>query len=236
MSDKKSPEAMLEEAWHSIAEIEAPLDVRLAMFVDRARELVPWLMGAYDNFIDRIARSDAGSGAAGVGDTMPDFVMPDQTGRLVSFRELLATGPLVISFNRGQWCEFCRMEVNALAKAHDELTNAGAQVVSIVPDKGEAASEIVDTNDLPFTVLVDVDLGFALSLGLAVWVGHEIKDLYENKMGIHLNQRQGNDAWLVPIPATIVVGTDGRIIDSYVDPDFRRRMTMDAIRSAVRSA
>ena len=236
VTSAKSPDQLLEDAWVSIEATDAPLDVRLARFVDQARELAPWLMTAYDGFVDRLVKAGAGEGAPGVGDVLPAFVLPNQNGELVSSAELLIKGPLIISMNRGQWCEFCRMEVRALAKAHAELVNNGAQIVSIVPDTSEYAAQLVDANTLPFAVLSDIDLGYALSLGLAVWVGEEIKNLYNNKMGVHLAQRHGNEAWLLPIPATIVVGSNGRVIASQIEPDFRRRMTIESIRIALGSA
>ena len=44
-------------------------------------------------------------GAAGpkVGQPSPSFEIPDQLGRLVSSKELLNNGPLVVSFYRGNW-------------------------------------------------------------------------------------------------------------------------------------
>ena len=38
-----------------------------------------------------------------VGDTAPDFTLPNDAGRPVSCRELRARGPLVVSFFRGRW-------------------------------------------------------------------------------------------------------------------------------------
>lgn len=40
---------------------------------------------------------------ARVGQRAPDFVLPNAGGRPVSFKELLARGPLVLSFYRGRW-------------------------------------------------------------------------------------------------------------------------------------
>ena len=37
------------------------------------------------------------------GDRAPDFALPDQNGRLLSSRQLLAKGPLVLGFYRGVW-------------------------------------------------------------------------------------------------------------------------------------
>ena len=38
---------------------------------------------------------------------------------------------------------------------------------------------------------------------------------------------QGTNTWLLPIPATFVVGTDGEVKARFVDPDYRKRMTIE---------
>ncbi len=37
------------------------------------------------------------------GESAPDFSLPDENGNLVALKSLLAKGPVVISFYRGQW-------------------------------------------------------------------------------------------------------------------------------------
>ncbi len=85
---------------------------------------------------------------------------------------------------------------------------------------------------VPFRVLTDLDLAYALSLGLVFWVGEKIKRTYLG-FGIDLGEFQGNGGWLLPIPATVVVGRDGRVKARFVDPDFRHRMAIEEIMSAV---
>jgi hypothetical protein len=40
----------------------------------------------------------------------------------------------------------------------------------------------------------------------------------------------------LPIPATFVVGSDGRVKARFVEPDFRHRMGMEAILGALAQA
>lgn len=47
------------------------------------------------------------------GDPAPQFILKDPDGMPVSSRELLAKGPLVISFYRGVWCPYCNLELQA---------------------------------------------------------------------------------------------------------------------------
>lgn len=85
-------------------------------------------------------------------------------------------GPLVISFNRGPWCDHCGLELHALARIYPEIVAAGGQVVSIVPETAKCARILQETRGLPFRVLTDFDLAYALSLGLVFWVGDKIKE------------------------------------------------------------
>jgi peroxiredoxin len=80
-----------------------------------------------------------------------------------------------------------------------------------------------------------VDNGYAMSLGLAIWVGEEMKRLMV-KSGWDPSVTQGADNWMLPIPATFIVGTDGIIRARFVDPDYRMRMAIEDMLAALRSA
>jgi peroxiredoxin len=84
-----------------------------------------------------------------------------------------------------------------------------------------------------FPILTDIDNGYALSLNLAIFVGDELRTLMQDRHD--LPSFQGNSAWMLPIPATFVVGRDGRIKARFVDPDYRRRMAIDELLAALRS-
>jgi hypothetical protein len=51
-----------------------------------------------------------------------------------------------------------------------------------------------------------------------------------------LRVSQGNGGWFLPIPATLVFGSDGRVKARFIDSDFRHRMCTDDVRKAVRDA
>ena len=40
----------------------------------------------------------------------------------------------------------------------------------------------------------------------------------------------------MPVPATFVVATNGEVKARFVDPDYRKRMTIEDLLSALRSA
>src|SRR5262245_35878049 len=170
-----------------------------------------------------------------VGEALPEFCLTDSQGKLVELTALVNDGTLVISFNRGPWCDYCGLALHSLVRTDPEIVDAGGDVVSIVPETAKYARNLQATRGVPFRVLTDMDLGYALSLGLVFWVGQKVMDMYRG-LGIDLAQFQGNGGWFLPIPATLVVGCDGRVKARFVDPELRHRMRTEDIVEAVREA
>jgi len=223
----------LEEAFREICAREGPLRGRLEDFSTAVRAFSLPFAEAYDELVQRLAAGQAGTAAPGVGDPMPPFVLPDAGGALVSLEDILASGPAIVSFNRGHWCEYCAIELTALNQALNEFAAHGAQVVSIMPETREYIAATSNRYKSAFAILADLDNSYALSLGLAIWLGERVRKIYLEH-GLNLDRFQRSDAWFVPIPATFVVGRDGRIAGRYVDPDFRRRMEIDDILAALK--
>jgi peroxiredoxin len=232
LSDEKSLDEALAEAFQKADSLQAPLEERLEAYLADSRKLLPELEATYDQLVERIRDNGADEQVPAVGQVMPDFLMTDSEGRLVDLASLTARGPLVISFNRGPWCDYCGLELHALARAYPYIVEVGGEVVSIVAEIGKYARDLQEKRGLPFTVLTDLDLAYALSLGLVFWVGEKIKETYRG-FGIDLAQFQGHGGWLLPIPATLVVGKDSRVKARFVDPDFRHRMGVEDILSAL---
>ncbi len=192
----------------------------------------PQTARAYAAIVQRLSDADAGRTAPNVGDDFPRFMLPDDSGRLASAEQFLEKGPVVVSMNRGHWCAFCRYELEALQGISDQISKLGASIVAITPERQAFAWEFKVRCNLGFPILSDIDNGFALSLGLAVWSGDELKPILA-EVGIDLEIYQGNPGWIVPIPATYVVERSGRIAARYLDVDFRRRMEPGDILAAL---
>lgn len=91
------------------------------------------------------------------GDLAPTFRLKDQDGNDVSSTDLLAKGPLVVTFYRGVWCPYCNLELQALNEALPALRELGANVVAISPQTAVNSRKSVRTNQLGFPVLSDVN-------------------------------------------------------------------------------
>jgi peroxiredoxin len=227
------PARTIAEAFEHARSLDAPLAERLDTYAQSLREINRPMAEAVDRLVARLDQSRLADSAPAVGEAMPAFLLPDHAGRLVGLEELLARGPLAVNFARGHWCPYCRIAVSALAEIADD--DVAGRIVAIVPDRQEYAAKLRAEANAPFPVLTDIDNAYALSLGLAFWVGEEMEH-HMRARDVDLAGSQGNDSWFVPVPATFIVGSDGRIVARHVDPDYRKRMEVEAVLAALRAA
>ena len=229
------PPSTLTAAFEEARGLDAPLSERLGAYARSLRAFHPNFAEAVDRLVVRLQDGAIIAGAPKEGDAMPTFMLPDHAGRLVTLDDLLAQGPIAVTFARGHWCPYCRIAVSALADVAGDIRNIGAQVAVIVPDRQQYAAKLKADAHAPFPILTDLDNGYAMSLGLVFWVGEELQQLMQSR-GISPDKSQGNDSWFVPVPATFIVGRDGRVMARHVDPDYRKRMEMDAVVAALKVA
>jgi peroxiredoxin len=223
----------LRQAFDQARELDGSMAERLDVFANATRKLHPSTAAIVDRLVARLKQHEAGEDAPKPGDVMPTFLLPDEAGRLVSLKDLVAQGPAVVTFHRGHWCPYCRISISTLVKAQPRIEALGAHMVAIVPDREEFTAEMRQDCNVNFPILSDMDNGYAMSLNLAIWVGAEMKE-YMTKIGRVLPQYQGNDSWMLPIPATFVVGKDSRIKSRFVDPDYRKRMAIEDLINALK--
>jgi len=224
-------EARLQIAFEHCRDMDGSINQRLTAYASALKTINPDFAAGVERLIARLRVNDCGDGAPDIGDAMPDFALPDDSGRIVRLDELLSRGPVAIMFHRGHWCPYCRINLAAIAKHSGDIRDAGGHVAVVTPERQEFAALFRSDTSSPFPVLSDLDNGYALSLNLAIWVGREMETMMAER-GRALPHYQGNDSWMLPIPATFVVGRDGTIKARFVDPDYRTRMDLDQLIAA----
>ncbi len=227
--------ATVEEAFLYCREMDASLSERLDTFAAVSRVLHPEMQDAVDRMVGRLKTHKAGALAPGPGEMLPPFALPDDRGHIVTLDSLLARGPAAITFHRGHWCPYCRINTRVLAGVYDRIAAAGASIAAIVPERERFAAALKADAGLQFPVLSDMDNGYALSINLAIYVGDEMQTLMGDS-GRDLPRYQGNDSWILPIPATFVVAKGGRVVARFIDPDYRKRMAEAELMEALRDA
>jgi peroxiredoxin len=156
------------------------------------------------------------------GDKAPAFVLKDPDGNPVRSADLLAQGPLVLSFYRGAWCPYCNMELQALQEALPAIEARGAKLVAISPQTPVNSRKSVQQNKLGFPILSDAGGEMAEALGIRFALPPYLIELYKGFKN-DLPTFNNDPSWTLPMPARYVIGTDGIIAYAEVNPDYTKR-------------
>ncbi|MHC4079070.1 MAG: protein kinase domain-containing protein [Planctomycetota bacterium] len=165
------------------------------------------------------------------GDQAPHFELTGMSGERLSSRELLARGPLVISFYRGAWCPVCTDELKAFQERLDQIDSLGGSMVAVSPQL-EQHNESQE-HGLTYHVLTDPGNEVAKAYGVAFELPEDLRTFHRT-LGLDLKQFNGDDSWVLPIPATFVVGQDGTVQYSATSPDPTVRPDPDLVVRALR--
>ena len=167
-----------------------------------------------------------------VGDRAPDFTLPAVDGTDVQLSELLARGPVVLTFYRGAWCPYCNTQLRDYQQNLAEIEAAGATLAAISPQAPDSSVTVQEQNDLAFPVLSDVGGDVSDAYGLTFQVDEQTRERYR-AVGVDLESYNGTDLWELPVPATYVIDARGVIRAAFVEADYTQRASVRQILDAL---
>jgi len=170
-----------------------------------------------------LVASGLAANALGVGDLAPSFELPNAQGRSISSTELLAKGPLVLTFYRGFWCPYCNMDLESLQEALPAIEQRGATLVALSPQTAANSRRAIGEKRLTFDILSDSGNEVAASFGLRFRMPDYLIELYRDGFNNDLTITNGEPSWTLPMPARFVIDTTGVIAYSDVNPDYTKR-------------
>ncbi|GHC51159.1 peroxiredoxin-like family protein [Roseibacillus persicicus] len=201
--------------------------------IEKTRQAKPEFMQAVDALMESAREFQEGKKAIGVGDTAPDFELPNANGEPVSLSKLLAEGPVVVTFYRGDWCPYCNLELRALREKMPDFRALETQLVAISPQVPDQSLSSSEKEILPFAVLSDQDALVAARYGVAWEVPALLLEHMRNDRDLHLERLNNGNGKILPIPATFVVDCNAQVIWQHVDVDYRTRAEPDDIVAAL---
>ncbi len=163
-----------------------------------------------------------------LGDTAPDINAMDQDGKKVQLKELLKKGDVVVVFYRGQWCPFCSKH---LSKVNDSLSfvgDKGASVIAVTPETPENIKKTVEKTKVTYAILEDKSMSIMKSYKVNFAVDEKTIEKYKT-YGIDFDKANGANGANLPVPATYIIGKDGKIKYAFFNPDYRQRPSVKEI-------
>ena len=172
---------------------------------------------------EELIKSGIAEHALNEGDEIPQINLPNAVGKTIDVNSMLKEGPVVIIFYRGAWCPYCNLELKALQQTLPEIKSLDARLIAISPNTPDNSISSIEKHGLEFEVLTDAGNKIAKEFRLVFNLAEELRPIYQ-QFNFDIPKYNGNDSWELPIPATYIVNTDGRIVHSFVNADYTQRM------------
>lgn len=168
-----------------------------------------------------------------VGARAPDFSLPNAFGDPVQLSDLLAEGPVVLTFYRGAWCPYCNLQLRGLHQSLPQIKARGARLVAVTPQLPDKSRQQVEDDGYAFEVLSDLDDRVMQAYDLFFKVPKDLDTVYRERLGLDLAEYNGPNRRVLPVPGTFVIDRDGVIRAAFADVDYRKRMEPAAIIAAL---
>ena len=161
-----------------------------------------------------------------VGDVAPEFNATDQSGTQVMLAESLKAGPVVMIFFRGSWCPFCNRHLSQIQDSLSLILEKGASVIAVSPQLSEYSEKTIDKTGATFSILHDKDYKIMNDYHVSFHLDEKTINRYSR---LNLDLVNGNEDYILPVPATFIIGKDGKIAYIHYDPNYKRRSTVAEI-------
>jgi peroxiredoxin len=163
----------------------------------------------------------------------PEFKARDNSDKILDLKSLLKSHKaVVLFFYRGQWCPYCNKHIKELQDSLQLLTGKGAYVIGVTPETGENIDKTIDKTHASFSIIQDK--GYKIMK--AYDVNYTVNDAMFTKLksfGVDLEKNNGNNDHVLPVPATYVIDSSGKIIFVHFDKDYTKRASVSSILNAL---
>lgn len=157
-----------------------------------------------------------------IGSKAPDFKATDQNGNAVRLKDLVKKGKVVLVFYRGYWCPYCNRELTRLQDSLALITEKGAAVVAVTPEKPELIQKTIDKTKASFPVLFDKGMKIMKSYDVEFEVEENTLARYRSG-GVDIEKNNGENGKFLPVPAVYIIDKESTVTYRFFDTDYRKR-------------
>ncbi len=193
----------------------------------------PATAGTIADWISELSASGITERSLQVGQAAPKFALPNAHGQTVTLTDLLASGPVVVTFYRGAWCPFCNIALRAYQGILPEIQSLGTSFVAISPQTPDNSLTQTEKEHLGYEVLSDAGNAVARQFGIVYKLGDAMTQV-SARFGLDLSKVNGDDSRELPLPGTFIIDQSGTIRFAQVFTDHAQRTEPSAILEILR--
>lgn len=164
-----------------------------------------------------------------VGEKAPLISGVDQFGKNINSEAILNNSKILLLFYRGNWCPYCKKHLKELQKNLESLTKKGYYVVVVTPEKSEKVAKTTKDVKAKFSILHDADNKIMNDYKVAFGVNDVTVPKYLHIIKKKLAEHNVEKNNVLPVPATYIIGKDGKVTYVHYNPDYTKRVSIDEI-------
>lgn len=164
-----------------------------------------------------------------VGSKAPLFSAIDAERSNFILADELKKGPVVVIFYRGHWCPVCNKHLGQIQDSLRLITEKGATVVAVSPEKPEYLEKMEEKTGAKFRLLYDEDYKISDAYDVTFLPDKKQITLYNTMLNANLKETHSDDSQRLPIPATYIIDTKGKIVWRQFDSDYKNRSSVKDI-------
>ena len=209
------------------------LQQQLDEITAKTRALVqPERLARTDQVVAELCATGIESHTLPVGAVAPSFCLAGSSGKLVRSDDLLAIGSVILKFFRGRWCPYDMTELEMWQSLQGQLRGPSrhgtAILVAISPQTPRQNAFTAERHGLTFPVLSDPACVLAEQFGLAYTVPEPTRIWYRSML-VNVPLMNGDNAWRLSLPATLVLSPAGTVLYTEAAADHRQRPDPQAV-------
>lgn len=168
-----------------------------------------------------------------IGAPIPDAQLLDVHRSTTTLHAAIAGRPAVVVLYRGAWCPYCNLTLRTYQQTLlPELSERGAVLIAISPQKPDGSLSMQEKHDLAFPVLSDRGNTIARALGALTQPSPEALAA-QREHGLDLTQTNADGTVELPMPTVIIVDAAGAVRWLDIHPDYTTRTEPDEILNAL---
>lgn len=163
-----------------------------------------------------------------IGDKAPLFEAISYSNNEVKLKNLIDSGKVVLVFYRGAWCPYCNKHMSNLQDSLNLIIEKGASLITISPEVESSVEESISKSNATFEIISDKNYQIMNQYGVSFKVKEATLTKYK-LFGINLEEANGNDDNILPVPATFIINQNGTIEYIHFDENYKERLSVSEI-------
>lgn len=114
------------------------------------------------------------------------------------------------------------MELEALAMIQNDIQVVGGSLILISPQMVPYNQAVSAEKKLKAAILSDPGNAVAARYGIRHTLPQDLREIYL-RFGLDIPAHNGDDSWTLPMPARLIIDSEGIIRYADINPDYTRR-------------